>query len=234
MWKTQKIFETLTPFTLLDFENTPSSILWFSGCNMRCGFCYNPEIVHGVGEFSFEDLESFFETRQNLLQGVVLCGGEPTINKQLIEITKQLKKLGYKIKLDTNGLKPDIIKILVEQKLIDFIALDFKAPKEKFTVVTKCSLKEYENFLKTLQFLIKNHFPFEVRTTFCDRLLELTDIETMTETLAVHNYKGVYALQNFIASKETIGKINNQNKINLEYTLKDKIKTPFSIKFRNF
>jgi len=234
LWKTQKIFETLTPFTLLDFENTPSSILWFSGCNMRCDFCYNGEIVHGVGEFSYEDLEPFFEARQNLLQGVVLCGGEPTIHKQLIEITKQLKKINYKIKLDTNGLKPEIIRILVERKLVDFIALDFKAPKEKFVEVTKCSLKEYEKFQKTLQFLIKSGFPFEVRTTFCDRLLELTDIEKMIETLAVQNYKGIYALQNFIATKETIGKINNKNKINLEYTLRDKIKVPFSIKFRNF
>lgn len=234
MWKTQKIFETLTPFTLLDFENTPSSILWFSGCNMQCGFCYNPEIVFGKVELSYEDVYPFFEARQNFLQGVVLCGGEPTIHKQIIEITKQLKKLGYKIKLDTNGLKPEVLKILVERKLIDFIALDFKAPKEKFTVVTKCSLKEYENFLKTLQFLIKNHFPFEVRTTFCDRLLELSDIEKMIETLAAHNYKGVYALQNFIASKETIGKIENNNTINLQYLLIQKEKLPFLIKFRNF
>ncbi len=234
MWKKQKIFETVTPFTLLDFENIPSAILWFSGCNMRCSFCYNPEIVNGTGKFSFDDFNAFFETRQNLLKGVVLCGGEPTIHKEIVEISKQLKKLGYKIKLDTNGLNLKIIKILVQQNLIDYIALDFKAPKSKFQQITKRAVKEYQYFLKTLKLLIKENINFEVRTTFCDSLLDIEDIKNMMNELQNLNYNGIYYLQNFIHGTDTIGEISKRNSINLSKELYNLQKYKFSVQFRNF
>lgn len=234
MWKKQKIFETLTPFTLLDFENTPSAILWFSGCNMRCAFCYNPEIVHGIGEFCFDDFSAFFEARQNLLKGIVLCGGEPTIHKQIIEIARNLKKLSYKIKLDTNGLKPEIIQVLIEEDLVDYIALDFKAPKLKFEQITNRDTKEYQTFTRSLKFLIKKDINFEVRTTFCDSLLTIDDIHNIMNELQSLNYKGVYYLQNFIDNTDNIGQIKKKNSINLFKELNNLRKYNFTIQFRNF
>ncbi|MDD2699411.1 MAG: anaerobic ribonucleoside-triphosphate reductase activating protein [Arcobacteraceae bacterium] len=234
MWKKQKIFETLTPFTLLDFENTPSAILWFSGCNMRCAFCYNPEIVYGIGEFCFDDFSSFFEARQNLLKGIVLCGGEPTIHTQIIEIATYLKKLNYKIKLDTNGLKPEIIKIMLQENLVDYIALDFKAPQEKFEIITKSTKNKYQTFTKTLSMLVEKEAHFEVRTTFCDSLLDINDIKIILKNLEILNYKGTYYLQNFIHQSNNIGDISQNNSINLFKELDNLNKYNFTVKFRNF
>ncbi len=201
---------------------------------MRCGYCYNPEIVYGVGNFCFDDFSLFFDERKNLLKGVVLCGGEPTIHKQIIEIAKYLKALGYKVKLDTNGLKPEIIKILLENTLVDYVALDFKAPKEKFEIVTKTSPEKYDTFIKTLKILIKQNINFEVRTTFCDNLLTVHDVKIMMNELQNLNFIGNYYLQNFMYDTKTIGQITQKNSINLSQELCDLDKYKFSVSFRNF
>jgi pyruvate formate lyase activating enzyme len=207
LWKKQKLFESLTPFTLLDFEGFPSAILWFCGCNMRCEYCYNPEIVLGKGEFSFDDFQEFFKSRANLLKGVVLCGGEPTLHKELVPLSRELKKIGYKIKLDTNGTKPKVVKKLIENHLIDYVALDFKAPKEKFEIVTKTKKREYEQFLETLDILIKSTIDYEVRTTFYGGLLEIGDIETICDILENVGFDKKYYLQNALCETATLGSI---------------------------
>ncbi len=230
LWNKKKIFDSITPFTLLDYQGVPSAILWFSGCNMRCDFCYNPEIVLGKGKYAFDEIESFLATRRNLLQGVVLCGGEPTIYNELYTICKNIKAMGFKIKLDTNGLKPKMIQHLVQNRLVDCIALDFKAPKEKFKGVTKSD--SFEAFEETLRFLLRNSIEYEIRTTFSQVLLSLEDIYTMILFLVQMGYTKNYYLQNFLTSKETLGNIKTPNSLNLSQIIKQDYL--FEIKFRNF
>lgn len=229
-WSRKKIINNVTPFTLLDFQGYPSAIIWFSGCNMRCDFCYNPEIVLNKGKLGFEDIKDFFVSRKNLLKGAVLCGGEPTVYKELFNICESLKDMAYKIKLDTNGLNTDLIQSLIQNKLVDFIALDFKAPEEKFKTVTKSD--RFEKFEETLDFLINSQIDYEVRTTFSQELLFVEDIYKMIDFLTKKKYDKTYYLQNFLSSKETLGKIKNSNSVNLSRTVKQNY--PFEIKFRNF
>lgn len=232
-WKSKKLFEDITSFTLLDFEKYPSIILWFKGCNMRCDFCYNTEIVNGNGKFSFEDISDFLDSRKNLIKGVVLCGGEPTIHKEIIDICKVLKEeYNFKIKLDTNGLNFSVIKTLIKNDLLDFVALDFKAPFEKFKTITKSHPSNYKSFLNTLTLLNESKIPFEVRTTFHDKLLSLDDIYSMLELLESIRYKGIFHLQNFILGKNTFGNLTLPNLLNLENKLKNIYSFP--IRFRNF
>ncbi len=205
MWKKQKLFESLTPFTLLDFEGFPSAILWFCGCNMQCRYCYNPEIVLGKGEYSFDDFQGFFKSRANLLKGIVLCGGEPTLHKEIENSAEELKNMGYKIKLDTNGTKPKVVKQLIENHLIDYVALDFKAPQEKFEIVTKS--KEWDAFVETLGILVDSAIEYEVRTTFYGGLLEIRDIEMICDILENVGFDKKYYLQNALCETATLGSI---------------------------
>jgi len=230
LWNQKQIIDSVTPFTLLDFQGTPSAILWFSGCNMRCDFCYNPEIVLEKGRYNFEDIRDFLNSRKSLIKGIVLCGGEPTIHNELYAICEQIKTFGYKIKLDTNGLNFNLISKLIDDRLVDFVALDFKAMDDKFQFITKTD--KFSQFKKTLLFLINSDIDYEIRTTYHENLLSLDDIYKMANFLKSCNYKKLYYLQNFIANKATLGKIKTTNSKSLPRYIKQNY--PFEIKFRNF
>ncbi|MCI0500470.1 MAG: anaerobic ribonucleoside-triphosphate reductase activating protein [Epsilonproteobacteria bacterium] len=230
MWKNQKLFESLTPFTLLDFEGYPSAILWFCGCNMRCEYCYNPEIVLGNGKLSFDDFQVFFKSRVSLLKGVVLCGGEPTLHPEIENIVIELKKYGYKIKLDTNGTNPKVVKKLIENNLIDYIALDYKAPHDKFEIVTKS--KKWNPFLETLQLLVDSSLKYEVRTTFYGGLLEILDIEMICDSLKSIGFNKKYYLQNALCDTHTLGNIVDVNNKLSSKDLKVFEKYPFQVILR--
>lgn len=136
-----KIIYDLTSFTHLDYPNHLSCIVWFSGCNMRCDYCYNKDIVFAKeGKYSCNDILEFLKTRVNLLEAVVLSGGEAT-SHDLIPFCKEIKKLGFKIKLDTNGTNYELVKELLDLELLDFIALDYKAPKSKYKAITHSDRK---------------------------------------------------------------------------------------------
>lgn len=215
----------ITPFTLLDYPHKTACILWFAGCNMRCQYCYNPEIVFGKGNFDFQEILLFLNKRKKLLQGVVLSGGECTIHKDIINIITEIKKLGFQIKLDTNGTQPRIIKKAIELKLIDYIALDFKGLNQ-YTSITKN--KDFHSFEKTLKYLIKINFQFEVRTTFHSDLISINELNNMANYLNNIGYKNTYYIQNFINQKETIYPLNDSLKIDIS-----KIKlNNFKIEFR--
>lgn len=179
----------------------------------------------------------FLKKRVNLFDGVVLSGGECTSCTELYNFIEKIKKLNFKIKIDTNGLNYNIIHNIVKNKLIDFIALDFKAPKNKFTDVTQIKEELYNNFKKTLNFLIeennKNNLELEIRTTVHTNLLQENDINIIIDTLDNLYYKKTYFIQNFRNdNKSTLVNLGNQ-----KYILnKDLIKKPlnFKIDYRNF
>ncbi len=187
---------SVTPFTLLDFPGRTACIVWFSGCNMRCGYCHNPQIVRGKGRGTAEDVLSFLKKRRGLLDGVVLSGGEASVYRGLPDFIREIRSLGYAIKLDTNGLRPDIVAALLDQQLIDYIALDYKAPPEKFRKVT--GTEKFADFLKTLSLLCRqNKVPFEIRTTVHTALMDEQDIIAIIDDLEKNSYRGTYYIQNF-------------------------------------
>ena len=122
----------ITPFTLLDYPDKSACIFWYAGCNMRCLYCYNPEIVLGKGTATFSEAISFLKSRQGLLDAVVFSGGECLIHKNILDQIKTVKELGFLIKIDTNGSNPNVLKQLIKSNLIDYVALDFKGTKAIF------------------------------------------------------------------------------------------------------
>ena len=208
--KNKEIYD-LTRFTHLDYPNELACIVWFNGCNMRCKYCYNDDIVFNKqGHYSYEDVLDFLKTRIGLLDGVVLSGGEAT-GKKLFEFCQKIKELGFLIKLDTNGINTDKIKELINNKLIDCIALDYKAPRYKFEAITASN--KYDDFESTLSYLIESNFNFEVRTTLHTDLLNCEDINFMINDLKQKGYKNSFYIQRFVDTSSNIGNIHEEKSL---------------------
>lgn len=223
----------VTPFTMLDFPGRTACIIWFSGCNMRCGYCHNPQIVKGKGRGTVEDVMAFLHKRRGLLDGVVLSGGEASAYPGLPDFIRAVKDLGYAVKLDTNGLRPDIIADFLGRNFLDYIALDYKAPPGKFKKVT--GVEKYMFFNETLDSLCaQKRVPFEVRTTVHTALMDEEDIRHIINDLDHRGYRGDYYVQNFRADNDRpiLGGLPPQKR-ELEI---DKIQAPrhFDLHLRNF
>jgi len=162
--------------SLLDYPDTLSAIIWTINCNFRCPFCYNKNLVFGrVGSIPEEEVLSFLKKRQGMLEGLVISGGEPLLQEDLTDFTKKVKNLGYLIKIDTNGMFPEKLKELIGKKLIDYVAMDIKAPKKKYDQLAgvKVDISKIEKSIDT----IKNDAPdYEFKTTFAPELLKKEDI----------------------------------------------------------
>jgi len=201
----KKIVYDVTKFTTTDYKDHLSCIVWFIGCNMHCSYCYNSDIVLSKkANHSFEEVIGFLKTRVNLLDAVVLSGGEATLHNLVLYCTL-IKALGFKIKLDTNGLNTLLIKELVNKELVDYIALDFKATQQKFQQITKTS--RYNDFFQTLEFLVMSNVDFEVRTTLHANLLNENDINIMMKHLKKVGYEGTFYIQNFLYTPDNLGKL---------------------------
>jgi pyruvate formate lyase activating enzyme len=217
---------SLTPFTLLDYPHKSACILWFAGCNMRCLYCYNPEIVFGKGIISFENVLQFLKSRSHLLDAVVFSGGECLLHKSSVSFIAEVKKMGFLVKIDTNGSKPEILKELIKKELIDYVALDFKAMPENFEKITQSKL--FIPFEKSLLLLLQSGIPFEVRTTVHSELLKKNDIQQMISYLEKIGYVGNYYIQHFVNGAPTIEKLGHSFKdLENENLSTEKIKVNF-------
>ncbi|MDD5750660.1 MAG: anaerobic ribonucleoside-triphosphate reductase activating protein, partial [Candidatus Pacebacteria bacterium] len=168
----------LQKITLIDYPGQLACVVFLVGCNFRCPFCYSselvlPEKIARQPRMPEKDFFDFLKQRQGQLDGVVICGGEPTINQRLADFCSRIKKLGYKIKLDTNGSNPAVIADLLKKKLLDYVAMDIKAPREKYpqTIGFEGVSSSYllDNIQKSVDLLKKGSVDYEFRTTFVDR-----------------------------------------------------------------
>lgn len=223
-----KPLHSITPFTTLDFPDKTACIAWFTGCNMRCAYCYNTAVVLGKGFVSEDEFLQFLDKRIGKLSGVVFSGGECTISGSFLPLAREVKRRGFLLKVDTNGSNLKSLKAALSENLIDYIALDFKAPSEKFWDITKSNL--YENFIRTLEFLTAINFKFEVRTTVHTDLLCEDDVSKMSKVLEKYEYNGVYYLQNFLNTGENFGNLISAKN---EFDIK-KIDSNLKISLRNF
>ncbi len=225
----KKILHDITKFTALDWEEHLSAVFWFPSCNMRCPYCHNPDIVYGKANITKKEALEFLKTRVGKLEAVVFSGGECTLFKDLPNFIKDVKELGFLVKIDTNGTNPKMIEELVEKAFVDFISLDFKAPKEKYQKITKD--KNYEKFLETLKILIEKDANFELRTTVHTDLLDENDINSIIQTIKDLGFDKRYYIQNYHHQEITLGDMPQQNRV--LNTNKIDTKT-LSVNFRNF
>ncbi|WP_226699962.1 anaerobic ribonucleoside-triphosphate reductase activating protein [Qipengyuania gaetbuli] len=224
-------FYALTPFTMLDFPGQTACILWIAGCNMRCGYCHNPQIVLGKGTIGEDQVLEFLGKRRGLLDGVVFSGGEATTWPGLARFMAQIKQLGFAIKLDTNGLRPDVVKRLLDQDLLDRVALDYKAPRALFRKVT--TVTAFNRFKQTLTLLCaQSEVPVEVRTTVHTDLLGEQDVLAMAHDLASRGYEGTFAIQQAITGKDcpTLGNLP-ENRRAIDQT-RLAAQSPITLEFR--
>ncbi|WP_262507639.1 anaerobic ribonucleoside-triphosphate reductase activating protein [Sinomicrobium oceani] len=203
--KRHKPIYDVTPFTLMDYPGHTACIVWFSGCNMRCPYCYNPDIVKRKGRLSVSEVLTFLEKRQGLLQGVVLSGGECLLHPAAFEVASRAKKMGFLVKADTNGSCPEMLKKLLDCSLLDGVSLDFKALPERETAVTGKSF--FSHFCRSLELLVSAATDFEVRTTIHSSLLSENDLLKMGAFLWHSGYRGTYYLQRFMSGVDTLGSL---------------------------
>jgi pyruvate formate lyase activating enzyme len=193
--------------TLIDFPGKIACTVFLAGCNFRCPWCYSAELVlpekivkqPRITEKYFFD---FLRDRKDLLEGVVLCGGEPTINKNLPDFIKKIKDLGFSVKLDTNGSNPAMLKELIDRKLIDYVAMDIKTAldsenfKYENVFVEGVKMKDIEDSVKILK---QKNVDFEFRTTVVNTVHTKNDFLKIAKWIGGENVK--YYLQNFRAEK---------------------------------
>lgn len=223
----------VTPFTMLDFPGHTACIIWFSGCNMRCGYCHNPQIVRGRGEWGIDKVLAFLDTRQGLLDGVVISGGEATIYPGLADFIATIRRKGFAIKLDTNGTRSTVVADLLARDLLDYVALDYKSPPGKFKAVT--GLSRFTGFDETLGLLCaQQQVPFEVRTTVHTDLLDEDDVTSIIHDLERRRYTGTFYVQNFRGDDDrpTLGNLPPQQRV-LDMTKLPR-PTSFQVEYRNF
>ena len=174
-------FGGLIKFTLIDFPGRPAAVVFTQGCNFRCRYCHNPELVYPhlfTEPAPEEEIRSFLQRRQGTLEGVVVSGGEPTLFDDLPEFMAYLKKLGYAVKLDTNGTRPDMISELIEKKLVDYIAMDLKAPLDKYNLITGVDTNP-EILTRSMDLIRQSGLEYEFRTTYDKEVLTDQDIDTL-------------------------------------------------------
>lgn len=173
----------LLKFSMIDFPGSISAIIFTQGCNIRCAYCHNPELLSPTVDtnYSEEEILEYLTKRKNCLDGVVITGGEPTLQAGLREFIHKVKSLGYLVKLDTNGTNPQVIRELLDEHIIDFIAMDIKAPFEKYPLV--CGPCNVEAVKQTMQLILSSGVAYQFRTTYYKEVLNDDDIEMIKKML---------------------------------------------------
>ena len=206
--------------TLIDFPGKIAATIFISGCSFRCPWCYSPELVlpekiKKHPKISEKYLFDFLEKRKGLLDGVCLTGGEPTIHKNLPDFIKKIKKLGYLVKLDTNGSNPEMLKRLIDEKLVDYVAMDIKAPKEKYNKLVGVKIN-IQKIQKSIDILKEGKVDSEFRSTIVPTVHAKEDVIAMAKWI-----KGAkrYYLQNFRPEKTINPKFEKIKPYPREYLL---------------
>lgn len=187
-------------FSLIDYPGKICAIIFTQGCNFRCPYCHNPELVNPKlfqEPIDEDDIFRFLEMRKGKLDAVEITGGEPTLQPDLIEFMRKIKAMGFLIKLDTNGTNPEVVEKIIKNKLVDYIAMDVKAPLEKYEKVVRAKVDK-QKIKEAISLIMNSHIDYEFRTTIIKNILTKEDIIDIAKTI-----KGskLYVLQKFIHSK---------------------------------
>jgi len=219
----------LQKLTLIDYPGRLAATVFLCGCNFRCPWCYSselvlPEKIKNQPKISEKEFFDFLKERKTLLEGLVLCGGEPTYHKELPDLIKKIKKLGFLVKLDTNGSNPKMIKKLIDNKLIDYVAMDVKLPKERYPKIYGKRVK-IKNIEESIKILKNEKIDSEFRTTVVPTILKKEDILKIARWISPAKK---YYLQNFRPEKTIDPKFEKIKPYPQEYLLEiQKAISPF-------
>jgi len=186
--------------SLIDYPGYISAIIFTQGCNFKCPYCHNPELVNPDlfrTPIKVSEVIDFLESRKGKLDAVSICGGEPTIQDNVISFIRQIKKMGFAVKLDTNGSVPNVLKTLIADNMLDFIAMDVKAPLDKYRDIVKANVNQ-DAIQESIRLVLNAKIPYEFRTTIVESQLDENDILQIGKMI---NGAGHYVLQNFMAKK---------------------------------
>lgn len=194
----------LQKLTLIDYPGEMAATVFTIGCNFLCGFCHNPELVDAEKiknqpRIKEEDFFKFLKGRTGILEGVCITGGEPTLQPDMEDFCLKIKKLGFDVKLDTNGMRPDIIERLLKKDVLDYIAMDIKAPltQEKYEKITGVKT-DIEKIKQSVEIIKKSGLRYEFRTTILPAFHSREDIIEIAKALAPANF---YYIQQFRLGK---------------------------------
>ena len=194
------MFGGFTPFTLIDYPGKTAAMVYTIGCNFRCPYCHNPELVSQVCETKIDEEKviDFLRSRVGLLDGVVITGGEPSMHgDNLINFMRRVKLLNFSIKLDSNGVDPSFLQKVIQENLVDYIAMDIKSPMVKYMQTVNRSV-DVEAIRKSIELIKSSGKDYEFRTTVLDSLLSFDDIDKIgTEISGAKRY----FLQKFVSTK---------------------------------
>ena len=182
--------------TLVDFPGHTACIIFTQGCNFKCPYCHNSELINcrnNSNKIDEQVLFDYLDKRKGLIDGVVVSGGEPLLQKDIILFIKKIKEKGYKVKLDTNGSNPVALKELIENSLVDYVAMDVKNVFNKYDLTTGIKTN-IENIKKSIEILKNSSIDYEFRTTIAKELHNLEDIKSILNYLG-KNVK--YYIQNY-------------------------------------
>ena len=191
------VFGGIQKNSFIDYPGRISCVLFVSGCNFECPYCHNPNLVTcgpmTSPSLNGEEVFEFLEKRKRFLDGVVISGGEPTLQKDIVRLCKKIKEMGYPVKLDTNGSRPQIVKKLVEGDLVDYIAMDIKTDPCQYSRVIKKEI-DPDSLLSSIRTIMNSALPYEFRTTCVKPIVDAGVVENIAKTI-----KGatLYALQRF-------------------------------------
>jgi pyruvate formate lyase activating enzyme len=186
--------------SFIDYPGMISAVAFTIGCNFRCPFCHNPELVEGTlfpDMFPEDEVLSFMASRRGKLDALSITGGEPCLQPGLITFMKRVKDLGFLVKLDTNGSKPEVLARIMEQGAADYLAMDIKAPLEKYPASTACSTR-IEDIRASIGLIMAGTIAYEFRTTLVDRLLTPDDVRDIGRMIEGSRK---YVLQRYVPSK---------------------------------
>lgn len=204
-------YSGIETFTMLDYPGELACILFTYGCNFRCPYCYNDALVTGKQAPVFDDchVESFLKSRRGKLGAVVFSGGECTLyGDKLYDDIKRVKDMGYKVKVDTNGTNPELIRRLITDHIIDYVALDIKCPPGEKEKLFYNDMTYMSKTLETLDMLINSDIKYEARTTVHPDITDENDINDIILLLEKHNYRNKYFIQFFFETPTTVGDVN--------------------------
>ena len=186
--------------TLLDYPGHVASTVFLGGCNMRCPFCHNMDIVtsEGPAEYTDEDILKFLAKRRGIVEGVCITGGEPTICEELPDLVRLIKASGLKVKLDTNGTNPQKVKMLIDEDLVDYVAMDIKSSLPNYARACGIEGIKLAPIKETVDLLIGGKCEYEFRSTMVDELFDDAAIKDIATLL-----KGAkrYFLQGYVESE---------------------------------
>lgn len=200
------VIHGIQKLTLVDFPHYTSCILFSGGCNFRCPFCQNSSLVldpMSQGVIDEDEIFSFLKKRKRMLEGVVITGGEPTLNSDLLLFMEKIKELGYKVKLDTNGYKPDVLESVINKHIVDYVAMDIKTSLDEYPRLSGIKNINTELIRESISILLKEEVDYEFRTTVVKELHNEKNFEKIGKI--VEGAKN-YFLQTFIDSGNTIEK----------------------------